>query len=335
VILTPKVRKTADKAIRIGIAAISFSYIAYRLLTLPKGQLGLLARQVAADRTAPLLLLLLFLMMLLNWSIESVKWKLLVSRSEKVSFVRALGATLGGIAVSVFTPNRTGEFLGRIILLRNTPPLTGTALTLAGSFSQLIITLAAGSIALFYFDSRLLQPFIFDTGAWITGVYISLVLLLVLLLAMYFNFKWILVIKNWLSDDLKLKTETAADVLIKTPVTLLSVVLLLSALRYLVFGTQFFLALRLAHAGLSASVCLVVIPLIYLTLTIIPSVALTEIGVRGTVSVFLFGLVSPQMDAFSGQTLSVLAAATFLWLLNIAIPALTGIVVILKVKIFR
>src|SRR5690349_8056149 len=45
-------------------------------------------------------------LMLVNWGIETIKWKLAVQRVQKVNFITAFKAVLSGVSFSVSTPNR-------------------------------------------------------------------------------------------------------------------------------------------------------------------------------------------------------------------------------------
>lgn len=63
---------------------------------------------------------ILFLMPL-NWAIETAKWQLLLSGTVSQSFGDALKSVLAGLNTGFVTPNRIGEFAGRILLL---PPPT-------------------------------------------------------------------------------------------------------------------------------------------------------------------------------------------------------------------
>ena len=87
------------------------------------------------------LLLLVVAMMFVNWGLEARKWQLLVSPLEKVPFMRAFSAILSGVTLSVNTPNRIGEYGGRILYLENRNKLKAIAATIVGSYSQLIITI--------------------------------------------------------------------------------------------------------------------------------------------------------------------------------------------------
>src|SRR5215208_118256 len=56
-------------------------------------------------------LVIVVFLMIVNWSIEAIKWKLSVQRVQPVSFVKSFCAVLSGVSFSVSTPNRVGEYL--------------------------------------------------------------------------------------------------------------------------------------------------------------------------------------------------------------------------------
>jgi hypothetical protein len=133
------------------------------------------------------------------------------------------------------------------------------------------------------------------------------------------------------SERIKSSTEAIAD----CPKGLLLKTFLLSLLRYFVFSTQFYLAIRLTGLNFTAMQCILVIPVVYLVLAAIPTVALTEIGVRGSVSIFLFGLLSGVNGLSADGTLAIISATTLIWIVNIAVPSLAGVLVIFRLKFFR
>ncbi len=120
-----------------------------------------------------------------------------------------------------------------------------------------------------------------------------------------------------------------------SPRQLLFKTFLLSTVRYMVFSAQFYLAIRLMGLNFTAWQCMLVIPVIYLVLAAIPTLALAEIGVRGSVSVFLFGLLTESGILDAGAALAVVSASTLIWLLNIALPSLAGVLVVFRLKFFR
>src|SRR5689334_6961656 len=56
-------------------------------------------------------------LMIVNWSIEAIKWKIAVKPIQPVSFLKAFRAILSGVSFSVSMPNRLGEYLGRILYM--------------------------------------------------------------------------------------------------------------------------------------------------------------------------------------------------------------------------
>jgi len=65
------------------------------------------------------------------------------------------------------------------------------------------------------------------------------------------------------------------------------------------------------------------ITLTYLFLTLIPTTTLVELGVRGSLAIFFVGI-------FSENTLGIVLASIFIWIINIAIPAIVGSFFLLK-----
>jgi uncharacterized membrane protein YbhN (UPF0104 family) len=57
------------------------------------------------------------LLMFVNWSIEAIKWKISIKKVQQVSFGKALQAVLSGVSFAVSTPNRMGEYLGRVLYM--------------------------------------------------------------------------------------------------------------------------------------------------------------------------------------------------------------------------
>ena len=66
----------------------------------------------------------------------------------------------------------------------------------------------------------------------------------------------------------------------------------------------------------------------FMAVSVIPSMAISELGIRGAVLVHL-----AESSSFN-STPAVLAAA-LLWLMNVAIPALIGIIPLQKIEWFR
>jgi hypothetical protein len=107
-------------------------------------------------------------------------------------------------------------------------------------------------------------------------------------------------------------------------------------LRYMVFSTQFYLFLLAFEVPLKLGEAMMIIPVIYLITTSIPTIALSELGVRGSVSVFFIGVfMAGNFIGVGDLQLRVFAASTCIWLINIALPALIGTFFVNQLRFFR
>jgi len=100
----------------------------------------------------------------------------------------------------------------------------------------------------------------------------------------------------------------------------------LSMCRYVVFAIQFILMLQLMQVSVTVWQAFWLIAIMFLLLALIPTIALAEIGVRGKVSLALFGL-------FSANSVGIVTASVGIWFINLVIPALFGSLLILGIKI--
>src|SRR5215211_4547039 len=89
-------------------------------------------------------LVLVLVMMGVNWALEAWKWKLSVASIYPVSLLQSVKAVLSGVSFSVTTPNRVGEYLGRMLYMPEGSRLKSISVTLVGSLSQLLVTFLSG-----------------------------------------------------------------------------------------------------------------------------------------------------------------------------------------------
>jgi len=270
-----------------------------------------------------------------NWLIESIKWKFLVRKIEKVSIKNAYQAVLAGTAISIFTPNRIGDYLGRIFILRKGDRLDGTVATIAGNISQLLVTLFMGSIALFYFMDTVIINY-FPKSEIISPILrLALIIINAILIITFFKFpyleqklnKYFEIYKYPIIRHLNLLAEFKSRELLK--------VLFYSLFRFFVYSSQFFLLFKAFHVELSTIEGYLTVFFIFFGITIIPSIAVAELGVRGIITIFVFKLLwvdSSQVDSFETAMVS---ATSVLWLINIALPALLGALFIFNLKFIR
>ena len=92
------------------------------------------------------LFVLVLLLAPLNWMLEAKKWQWLLQKIEPLSFRKAWASTLTGIAFALVTPNKIGDFAGRILYLSNKTKLRGAIATLIGNLAQTIVVFLFGII---------------------------------------------------------------------------------------------------------------------------------------------------------------------------------------------
>jgi len=273
-------------------------------------------------------IIVVFLMMFLNWFIEALKWRFLISKIEKISILRSLRAIFSGITVSAFTPNRIGEYGGRVFCLKEGDRGQAVLITVIGSMSQLITTIVFGTIGVLclpMYNSEILGIIVLEDITY--SIFIFLFVLLDILLIFFFlNTSVVsnLLFKIKFLDTYKKYTNVFSFYNSKE----LLKVLMYSVLRYVVFSTQFFILLRLFDVHITYFDAFVLITSMFLIISIIPSIAISELGVRGSIAILLFGLVS-------SNNIGIILSTFFLWGINLLIPSLIGIFFVFTLNFFR
>jgi len=267
--------------------------------------------------------------MIINWSLEAFKWKISVQNVQPVSFLKAFRAILSGVSFSVTTPNRMGEYLGRILYMEEGNRLKAISLTIVSSMSQLIITLLAGLIGLFFIKEEIVRSgFIkdVDLSVWLQVLQYGVIMALIILTLLYFRLSLLINLVNKLRNGDRY--AYLIEALKKVDATLLIRLLSFSATRYFVFTLQYFLLFRLFDVHVSWWQSFWSVNVIFLILAIVPTFAIAELGLRGKVSLQL-------LHIFSKNDLGIGFATVSIWLINLVIPAVIGSLLILSIKIFR
>ena len=267
----------------------------------------------------PFVLVGFIFLALLNWSIEALKWKWIIKKVQNISFMRSVRAFFNGVTVSFFTPNRSGEFAGRILYLNPENRIRGALLTFLSSSAQLLVTLQLGLLSLIYFlpdfvefsnfEIQVFRFVLFLITLGVTGAWLHLP-----------------VVVRWV-DRLNIKSSWKEKIHIWERCSQADFFVLwcLSLLRYAVFTFQQLILFAIIMPSVSFPLMMGLSALSFFLITIIPSIALGELGVRGGVNIAVFG--------FGGWMSSDVLMVTFaLWFVNLVIPALLGACSILFLK---
>lgn len=270
-------------------------------------------------------LVLVLLLMVINWSIESWKWKLVIGNIQKISFIKAFMAVLSGVSFSVSTPNRVGEYLGRVLYMEEGKRLRAVSLTIVCSMSQLLITLLMGIFGLIFLMPKIYAAEIVS-GLWVKVLIYGVITVFVVLTVFYFRLSWLV---KWIDRIPGMAHYTyLLNAVEDVHATLLLRLLSLSVIRFFVFGIQYILLFRLFGVEIDWWQGFWAICVMFLVLAIIPTIALVEIVQRSTVALKIFGLLTTNELGIGLTTVTV-------WFINLIIPALIGSLLILGIKIFR
>jgi uncharacterized membrane protein YbhN (UPF0104 family) len=263
------------------------------------------------------------LLMVVNWGIETIKWKLCIRRIQKISLLTAFKAVLSGVSFSVSTPNRVGEYLGRVLYMDDGNRIKAIGLTIIGSISQLIVTLVMGLSGLIILRKEVETIQVFSPF-WLNIIQYSIIAFLIILTVFYFRLSWVIRCIERLPGSRKY--VWLLGTLENLNATLLVQLLSLSALRFFVFIAQYYLLFKLFDVDISWGQTLWAVSLSFLVMAVIPTIALfTDLSLRGKVSLQLLGL-------FSSNKLGIGLTSVSIWFINLIIPALTGSLLILSIK---
>lgn len=275
------------------------------------------------------LLLVMLLLMCMNWSVEARKWQLLIKPVQDVSIFTGFKAVLSGLSFSLFIPNGAGEYLGRMLYLNDGNRLRSVAVSFVGSLSQVLVTLIIGVIGLHYLLSEAPAFGAQTIGLskfWLTALLYAVYIFIIFFLLLYFK---ISLVVTWFERiPFVNKHRVFVNSLEQFDNPLLIRILLLSFVRYIIFIAQYMLMFYLCDVQISAMMTISAVSVLFLLLAIIPTIPIAELGVRGEISIKIFGLLTQN-------TLGVITAAALIWLINIIIPSLFGSLFVLGLRIFK
>ena len=266
------------------------------------------------DTFSPKNIIFLVILTIFNWFIEILKWRYLVKTIKQISFRTALEQSLGGLTASLITPNRIGDYGAKAVYYAKQFRNKIVLLNLLGNMAQMAITTIFGVVGFIIFVNR----YQIDVNYYKILKFI-LLLLMVSLFAVFgvkhkrfkikgFSFERIIGFFKKMSS----KTHT--------------INLSLSLIRYFIFSFQFYYLLNMFGVDVEYSKAMVVITSMYFLASIVPSIAIFDVVIKGSVAVFLFGYVEVN-------ELTILSIVTLMWLLNFMIPSVFGSYFVLNFKL--
>lgn len=268
------------------------------------------------------LLTFVIVLMILNWTIETIKWKLLIDKLHPITWIDAFEGILFGVTFSLFTPSRIGEFGGRVFAL-NTDRKEAIVSTILGSVAQIVINLTFGALGL------LAYSFLFKKlDAYFMLSFVVVYLLMIA--AIHFCYYNLDVVSNKLSRfSIFKKIYKYIHIIDLYPNKMFLCLEILSAVRYGIYCLQFVLLLKFFGFQLPFFTAMILVAAIFFVQTINPiNIAIVDFGFRGNVAAYF-------LAGFTQNPIAIIATTVTLWFINLIIPAIIGGISALRFKFFQ
>lgn len=254
----------------------------------------------------------LFGMSFFNWSIETIKWQLIIKNISPMLFKTAFKSVLSGMAISQVFPNKTGEYIGRMAFVADENKLETGVLSIWSSLSQLSITLLFGVIAL---------PFVSPlVGQYKTVFLITCFLLfIVVVLSFVFFHKLSFIFKK---TKFYFMIQNIQIVSSKT----LMVIFVLSLIRFMMFALPYtFLVHHFALNATSISwhIIFLSVSCVFLMQTVSPQFILTDLMLRMSIPSLVFSGI------FIFESSVEFIPGLIIYVFNVLIPMLIGAIIFL------
>lgn len=247
----------------------------------------------------------LIILSFFNWFFEILKWQTLASFIKKISFKSALEQSLGALTASLFTPNRIGEYGAKAIYYATHYRKRIMLVNLISNLLQMSVTTILGIIGFSFYILKY-NP---EINHYKLARFVILSLMIFILLGFGIA-KSKFSIKGFSLEKIKY-------FIIQYPTHKLVSGFILSVIRYTIFSFQFYVLLCIFNVQLNYLDAMIIITSMYLLASVIPSIFIFDIIVKGSVAVYLFTLIGIN-------ELIILSIITIMWLLNFVIPSVFG-----------
>ncbi len=319
--MTAKQKKLISYSLKILIVVLA-GYFIYQKLSNHNDldKFGSLVSQLSRFKVYTVIAAI-FLLMLVNWLIESLKWQFLISKVEQISFYRAVESVFCGLTWAIFTPNRIGEYGGRVFFLSPRRRIQGAVAMGVGQIAQMVITNVVGSLALLWF--------IYNFTPLDQWLFLAICFLVMgfcfFFLVFYFNIRWIE--KSLNSIKFLKKYKRFFSVLNRYHQKELTRVMLYSMARFAVFTVQYILIIYLLLPEIAFYKTALMVFILFFIQSALPSLDLLDVGVRSLTATYFFGFITTHHVA-------VMAAIALIWFVNLIVPAIIGSYFVFKLKFF-
>jgi len=273
------------------------------------------AGSILQETRSIFLVIFVAMLSIINWMLESVKWRFLLRKIFDIRLGRAFKSVLTGLAFTVITPYRVGSFIGRVWTFPKEKRYESVLASIFGGLAQLFVTVCLGLVALI-FHGEILNNFPVDYITYISSV------LLVVIVTIYFYPN---IIISWLDQVLPSTNFSKAFLILKEYGNRDKFhVLAYSMLRYLVFLLQFYILLFIFIPDLNLTNLFWPLALVFFILSVLPTIVF-GLGLREASALVVLSPI------FASES-SVVIASLLLWILNMILPACAGAIIFMLRK---
>ncbi|MDQ7947380.1 MAG: lysylphosphatidylglycerol synthase domain-containing protein [Pedobacter sp.] len=319
--MTAQYKKIVSVTLKIVIVVLAFWFIYKKLLANKDLRAfgGVLENKQQSE--IAMVVGLVCLLMLFNWGLEAWKWKRLISPVERISLWLAIESVFCGLTWAIFTPNRLGEYGGRVFFLSPKRRVAGIVAMTVGNMGQLVLTNVFGAVAACIFLYRFKS---LDYHLFLAVCALGLAFCLFFLI-FFFNIKWLkglLLSMRWTR-----KYQKFYAVLGRYSKRELFKILAFCMARYLVFSIQYYILFQWLIPDLYFSDIMVMVSLLFFVQSALPSLDFLDVGIRSYTAAYLFGYITSNLIA-------VIAVTASIWLVNLIVPAILGSFFVFKLRFF-
>lgn len=251
--------------------------------------------------------LLFVLIWAINLLLDALAWRKVESMVQKISLRTALLHNLKCYGLAFLTPLNSGEIAGRYLVQeqaenRRYALFLSLWTHLPKIFSKILV---AWPILVYW---------LYEKGLHTWALLLALAWLASLIL--YFSLQKILrILDRWQFRQRPLKAYFKSD-LPHWPLKMQ--VLLINALRFLLYSFQLILVLGILREDLLKPEVIAAVPVFYFLTAVVPSYASFDFLIKGAISVYFFAFLSAGELYFA-------LASSLVWLANLGLPALVGL----------
>jgi hypothetical protein len=300
-------------ALKVIILAVTFCYIYIKLTQDNSLPLKDFTSKLSFDRRSVLFLILFILLAAGNWFFEILKWQAATSIVAPIALKTALEQSLSAFTVSLATPNRIGDYGAKVMYF---PPDKRKQILMINFFSnavQMAITCIFGFIGVIYIVPK------FSLEYSSTNLILFLIFIVLFGILGYLFKERQLLIKG-LSISSVLSYLSKIETSIKLKVGMYAMI------RYVIFSFLFYLLLLFFGAEIRISEAIPLLFSMYLFVSVIPTIFIFDLAVRGGVAIWLFSLVGVS-------EMAILSTVLAMWVLNFVFPAIWGSFYVVNYKL--